>query len=107
MYSAESRIRCGKEGVSSGPSSENPASSRSSQNASTLTSPALRENCWVSRSQAPAVTWMPLRLAPARASLIFATNSFAVLPISIDTKVYADVREKLCLLFRYRYRELE
>jgi hypothetical protein len=32
--------------------------------------------------------------------LILATKSFAVLPISIDIRVYADMREKLCLLFR-------
>src|SRR5829696_320558 len=42
MYSVESRIRCGEEGTSSGPSSENPASSKSSQNASTFASLVLR-----------------------------------------------------------------
>src|SRR3712207_8881683 len=42
MYWAESRTRCGEDGTSSGPSSENPASSKSSQNVSTPASPALR-----------------------------------------------------------------
>ena len=42
MYSAESRTRWGEEGISSGPSSENPAARSSSQKASTPASPALR-----------------------------------------------------------------